>query len=76
MDQVLNFLLFDKHEYIDGIVWSLILVSIFMLWVYATFSLFLKTFLTESILIFKHDLIIGRDIPEAHCQKILIKNLD
>ena len=66
MDQVLNFLLFDKHEYIDGIVWSLILVSIFMLWVYTTFS----------ILIFKHDLIIGRDIPEAHCQKILIKNLD
>ena len=76
MDQVLNFLLFDKHEHIDGIFWSLILVSIFMLWVYATFSLFLKTFLTESILIFRHDLIIGRDIPETHCQKILIKNLD
>ena len=76
MEQVLNFLLFDKHEQIDGIFWSLILVSIFMLWVYATFSLFLKTFLTESILIFKHDLTIGRDIPETHCQKNLIKNLD
>ena len=41
-DQVLDFLLFDKHEYIHGIFWSVILVSVFMLQVYVTFSLFLK----------------------------------
>ena len=41
-DQVLDFLLFDKHEYTYGIFRSVILVSIFMLRVYLTFPLFLK----------------------------------
>ena len=35
-DQVLNFLLFDKHEYTHGIFGSVILVSIFTLRVYVT----------------------------------------
>ena len=35
--QVLDFLLFDKHEYTQGIFRSVILVSTFMLWVYVTF---------------------------------------
>ena len=39
-DQVLGFLLFDKHEYTHGIFRFAILVSIFMLRVYVTFSLF------------------------------------
>ena len=36
MGQVLDLLLFDKHEYTNGIFRSLILVSIFNLWVYLT----------------------------------------
>ena len=54
-----RFLLFDKHEYIHGIFWSVILVSVFMLQVYVTFSLFLKIWLTESILVFREWLFIG-----------------
>lgn len=54
--QVLNFSLFHKHEYTHGIFWSAILVSIFKLQVYLTFPLFLKTWLTESILIFREEL--------------------
>ena len=42
MDQVLDFLLFDKYEYTDGIIRSVILVNIFMLRVYVTFPLFFK----------------------------------
>ena len=42
MDQVLDFLLFDKYEYTDGIFRSVILVNIFMLRVYVTFPLFFK----------------------------------
>ena len=52
-EEVLNFLLFGKHEYTHGIFWSLILVSVFMSRVTVTVSLFLKIFLTESILIFR-----------------------
>ena len=52
-EEVLNFLLFDKHEYTHRIFWSLILVSVFMSRVTVTVSLFLKIFLTESILIFR-----------------------
>ena len=47
---VLNFLLFDRHEYRHGNFRSIILVSIFTLWVYLTSSLFLRIWLTESIL--------------------------
>ena len=50
MNQVLDFL-FDKHEYLQGIFQSVILVSIIMLQFYVTFPLFLKIWLTESILI-------------------------
>ena len=46
-DQVLNFLLFDRH----GIFRSVILVGILMFRVYVTFSLFFKIWLKESILI-------------------------
>ena len=53
MDQVLDFLLFDKYEYTDGIFRSVILVNIFMLRVYVTFPLFFKVWLTESIRIFR-----------------------
>ena len=42
MDLVLDFLLFDKHACTHGFSLSIILVSIFMLQVYVTFSLFLK----------------------------------
>ena len=56
-EQVLNFLLFDKHEYTHGIFWSIILVSIFMLWAYVTFSLFLKIWLTESDNSFSEELL-------------------
>ena len=45
--------MFDKHEYTDGIFRSVILVCIFMLQVYINFSFFLKNWLTESILIFR-----------------------
>ena len=41
-DQVLDVLLLDKPEYTQGIFWSVILVNIFMLRVYVTFSLFLR----------------------------------
>ena len=51
MDQVCDFLLFDKHEYTNRIFQSLILGSVFMLRVYVTFSLLLKIWSTESILI-------------------------
>ena len=44
------FLLFDKYEYRQRIFRSVILVSIFMLRVYVTLSLFLKIWLKESIL--------------------------
>ena len=50
--QVLYFLLFDKHEYTQGIFQSVVQVSIFMLGVYVTFSLF-KIWFTESVLIFR-----------------------
>ena len=30
----------------------------------------------KLIISIKHDLIIGRDMPEIYCQKILIKDLD
>ena len=36
-DQILDFSLFDKHEFKHGIFWSVILVSIFMLRVYVAF---------------------------------------
>ena len=49
----LDFLLFDNHEYRNGIFPSVILVIIFRLQVYLTCYLFLKTLLTESILIFR-----------------------
>ena len=52
MDLV-DFLWFGKHEYTTGIFQSVILVSIFMLRVCETFSLFLKIWLTQSILIFR-----------------------
>ena len=42
MDQVLDFLLFDRHEYIHGIFPSVILVGTLMLRFNATFSLFFK----------------------------------
>ena len=58
-DQVLNFLLFDKHEYTHGIFWSVLLVGIFTLRVYVTFCLFLKVWLTKSILNFKKQLFKG-----------------
>ena len=50
---VRDFLLFDEHEHTHGIVRSVILVSKFTLWVYLTFSLFLKIWLTESVLLFR-----------------------
>ena len=53
MDQVLDFLLFNRHEYIHTDSSSLILVSVFMLQVYVTFSLFFNIWLTELILIFR-----------------------
>ena len=52
-DLVLNFQLLDKHEYLPGIFRSVILVSIFTVQVYLTFSLFLKIWLTELIFIFR-----------------------
>ena len=55
-DQVPDFLWFDKQEYTNGILRSVILVSIFMLRVYETFPLFLRIWLTESILIFREKL--------------------
>ena len=42
MDQALNFILFDKHKLTSGVFWSVILVGIFVVWVYITFSFFLK----------------------------------
>ena len=51
MDPVLNFFLFDRHQHTHWIFWSVILVSILMLRVYVTFSLFFKIWLTELILI-------------------------
>ena len=41
-DQVLDFLLFDRYEYTHGIFQPVILVSLFLLQVYVTFSLFFK----------------------------------
>ena len=59
MDQVLKFLSFDKHEYTHWIFRSVILISIFMLRVYVTFSLFCKIWLTESVFIFREQLFRG-----------------
>ena len=56
MDQVLDCLLYDRHEYIHTIFWSVFLVSIFLLQAYITFSLFPKIWLTGSILIFREKL--------------------
>ena len=42
MDVALKFLLFEKHEYTHGVFQSVILVSIYRLRVYLTFSLVLK----------------------------------
>ena len=53
---VLNFSLFDKHEYIDGIFQSVILVSRFTLQAYITISLLIQIWLTESVLIFTENL--------------------
>ena len=53
MDHVLDFLLFDKHKCIHEIFRSAILVNIFMLRASVAFSLFFKTWLTESNLIFR-----------------------
>ena len=53
------FFLFDRHEYTHGIFRSVILVIVFILQVYVTFSLFFKIWLTESILIFKESLFRG-----------------
>ena len=44
------------YIYTDGIFQSVILVSIFMLWVYVTFYLFFKIWLTELILIFREQI--------------------
>ena len=52
-DQVLDFLLFDRHEYTHTESSDLILVSIFILRVNVTFSLFFKIWLTESVFIFR-----------------------
>ena len=51
-DQVLDFL-YDRQESIRTEFRPVILVSTFVLRVYATFSLFFKISLTESILIFR-----------------------
>ena len=51
-DQVLHFLLFDKHEYTYGIFWPVILVSIFICYRFMH-VFFLKIWLTESTLIFR-----------------------
>ena len=48
--------IFDKLEYTHGMYRSVILLTIFILHIYATFSLFLKMCLTESILIFREEL--------------------
>ena len=58
-DQVPDFLWFDKQEYTNGILRSVILVSIFILRVHETFPLFLRIWLTESILIFREKLFKG-----------------
>ena len=55
-EQNSNFSLIDKHEYTHGISLSVVLVCIFMLRVYVTFSLFFKIWLAESILIFGEQL--------------------
>ena len=47
------FISFDQHEYAHRIFRSVILVSIFTLQAYLTFSLFLHIWLIESILIFR-----------------------
>ena len=49
---VLDFSLFDKREYTHGIFRSAILANMFTLGVYLMFSLFLKIWMIESILIF------------------------
>ena len=43
--------MYTHRIYTHIIFWAVILVSILMLWVYLTFSLFFKIWLTESILI-------------------------
>ena len=58
-DQVSNFFLYGGHEYIHTIFRPVILVSVFLLQVYVTFSLFFKSLLTESIHIFREKLFRG-----------------
>ena len=58
-DQVSNFFLYGGHEYIHTIFRPVILVSVFLLQVYVTFSLFFKSLQTESIHIFREKLFRG-----------------